>query len=130
MPWLLAALLGGYLYINGAATPEKAAELAQAALQKRYPGSQVQVHVEGRSGRNVLKGKFRVQRIKIFPINLIFSAQLQAMVSLSLYAIPYTRRLLLVLQEWELPSKSIGSQSFQQLAQGQKNALGVKIRHL
>jgi hypothetical protein len=52
------------------------------------------------------------------------------MVSLSRYVIPYTRRLLLVLQEWELPSKSIGSQSFQQLAQGQKNVLGLKIRRL
>jgi hypothetical protein len=48
------------------------------------------------------------------------------MVSLSRYVIPYTRRLLLVLQEWELPSKSIGSQSFQQLVQGQKNVLGLK----
>ena len=55
---------------------------------------------------------------------------LEAMVSLGLYVIPYTPRLQLVLQEWELSSKSIGSQSFQQLAQGQKNVLGLKIRHL
>jgi hypothetical protein len=48
------------------------------------------------------------------------------MVGLSPYAIPYTRRLLLVLQEWELSSKSIGSQSFQQLAQSQKNVLGLE----
>ena len=52
------------------------------------------------------------------------------MVSLSRYVTPYTSRVLLVLQEWEPPSKSIGSQSFQQLAQGQKNVLGLKIRHL
>jgi hypothetical protein len=55
---------------------------------------------------------------KIMPrtINLFLSAPPQQLVSLSLYAIPYTRRPLLVLQEWELSSKSIGSQSFQPLA--------------
>ena len=33
----------------------------------------------------------------------------EAMVCLSLYVMPYTTRMQLVLQEWELPSKSTGS---------------------
>jgi hypothetical protein len=55
---------------------------------------------------------------------------LEAMVSLSLYVMPYTTRMQLVLQEWELPSKSTGSQSSKQLAQDQKNVLGSWMRHL
>lgn len=63
MAWLLAALLGGFVYFNSQATPERAAEMAQKALQEKYPGTQVTVEMEGKSGANVVKGKFK--RIKV-----------------------------------------------------------------
>jgi response regulator RpfG family c-di-GMP phosphodiesterase len=72
----------------------------------------------------------RTSKIMHRTINLFLSAPYHPMVSLSLCAIPYTPRLLLVLREWELSNRSNESQSFQQSAQGQKNVLGLKIRHL
>jgi response regulator RpfG family c-di-GMP phosphodiesterase len=72
----------------------------------------------------------RTSKIMHRTINLFLSAPYHPMVSLSLCAIPYTPRLLLVLREWELSNRSNESQSFQQSAQGQKNVLGLKIHHL
>lgn len=65
MGYLLAALLGGLLIFNGAATPEKAARMAQEALQKQYPTSKVSVQMEGKSGVNVLKGRFKRVHIAV-----------------------------------------------------------------
>lgn len=70
MGYLLAALLGGFLAFNSAATPQKAARLAQETLQKAYPGSKVHVEIEGKRGTNVLKGKFRRVRVELSDLTL------------------------------------------------------------
>jgi hypothetical protein len=63
MGYLLAALLGGFFFFNSQATPERAARVMEKTLQQRFPGAQVQAQVEGKRGRNVLKGRF--QRVHI-----------------------------------------------------------------
>lgn len=65
MGYLLAALLGGLLYFNSAATPQKAAQMAEEALQKQYPTSKVNVEMEGKRGADVLKGRFRRVHIEV-----------------------------------------------------------------
>ncbi len=70
MGYLLAALLGGFLAFNSFATPQKAARMAQDALQKAYPGSTARVQIEGKRGSNVLKGKFRLVRVEMSDVTL------------------------------------------------------------
>lgn len=70
MGYLLAALLGGFLAFNSFATPDKAARMAQDALQKAYPGSTARVQIEGKRGASVLKGKFRLVRVEISDVTL------------------------------------------------------------
>ena len=59
MGWLLAILAGGYLTFNAVVTPDKAAFEATKALEKKFPGAQVQVKIEGKRGKDVLNGRFR-----------------------------------------------------------------------
>ncbi|MBV9469765.1 MAG: LmeA family phospholipid-binding protein, partial [Abitibacteriaceae bacterium] len=59
------AILGGFFLFNSQATPSKVEHKAQAALQKRFPGAQVQVHVEGKRGTDVLHGKFKTVQINL-----------------------------------------------------------------
>ncbi|HEX8464040.1 MAG TPA: LmeA family phospholipid-binding protein [Abditibacterium sp.] len=66
----MAALLGGFLVFNGAATPQKAATMAQSALQKQYPGANVEVQIEGKRGVDVLKGRFRRVRVGLSDVAL------------------------------------------------------------
>jgi hypothetical protein len=70
MGYLLAALLGGFFLFNGAATPDKAADMAQKALQKQYPTSKVNVEMEGKRGMSVLKGNFKRVHIDLADIVL------------------------------------------------------------
>lgn len=70
MGYLLAALLGGFLYFNSQATPDKAAELAQKAISQRFPGAKVSVEIEGKKGRDVLKGRFKTIRASISDFTL------------------------------------------------------------
>ncbi len=65
MGYLLAALLGGTLLFNSQATPERAAHTMENALRRQYPQSQIDVHVEGRRGFDVIKGKFKVVRLQM-----------------------------------------------------------------
>lgn len=70
MGFLLAALLGGFFLFNGAATPDKAAQMAEKALQKQYPTSRVNVEIEGKRGVNVLKGNFKRVHVDLADITL------------------------------------------------------------
>lgn len=70
MGYLLAALLGGFLVFNTQATPDKAAEVMRETLQQRFPGAQVETQVEGKRGRDVLKGRFK--RVRIHMANFRF----------------------------------------------------------
>ncbi len=65
MEILLAALLGGFLLFNSAATPEKAEKIIESALRKTYPRATVNAEVEGKRGRAVLKGNFRRVRLEL-----------------------------------------------------------------
>lgn len=70
MGYLLAALLGGFFLFNTSATPQKVARLAEKALQKQYPGADVNVEIEGKRGRAVLKGDFRRVRVEMSHLTL------------------------------------------------------------
>jgi len=70
MGYLLAALLGGFFLVNSAATPQKAARLAEKALQKQYPGAEIDVEIEGKRGAAVLKGNFRRVRVQMAHLSL------------------------------------------------------------
>lgn len=72
MGYFLAALVGGFLLFNTSATPQKAARLAERALQKQYPGAAVKVEIEGKRGAPVLKGNFR--RVRVEMANLTLAA--------------------------------------------------------
>ncbi|PQV65484.1 hypothetical protein B1R32_101226 [Abditibacterium utsteinense] len=71
MGYFLAALLSGFLLFNQAASPHKAAQLAEKALQKQYPGAEVQVQIEGKRGADVLKGRFKLVRVEMSHLALI-----------------------------------------------------------
>ncbi|RYG67061.1 DUF2993 domain-containing protein [bacterium] len=70
MGYLLAALLGGFFLFNGAASPDRAAKMAEKALQKQYPTSKVNVEMEGKRGTNVLKGNFKRVHVDLADIHL------------------------------------------------------------
>ena len=59
MGWLLAIVAGGLLTFNAVITPDRAASEAKKALQKQFPGAEVQVKIEGKRGKDVLNGRFR-----------------------------------------------------------------------
>ncbi len=65
MGYFLAALLSGFFLFNSAATPQKAAKMAEKALQKQYPSAKVNVKIEGKRGTDVLKGRFRLVRVEM-----------------------------------------------------------------
>lgn len=70
MGYLLAALLGGFFLFNSAATPQKAAHLAERALQKQYPGADIAVEIEGKRGASIVKGNFRRVRVQMAHLTL------------------------------------------------------------
>ncbi|HEX9997649.1 MAG TPA: LmeA family phospholipid-binding protein [Abditibacterium sp.] len=70
MGYLLAVLLGGFFAFNAAVTPQKAARVAEKALQKQYPTAKVNVEIEGKRGKSVLNGNFRRVRIEIADVTL------------------------------------------------------------
>jgi hypothetical protein len=70
MGWLLAGLLGGFLWFNSQATPHKAAELAEKSLRQQYPGAQVDVDIEGKRGPDVLNGRFKSVKVNMSRIKL------------------------------------------------------------
>ena len=59
MAYFLAALLGGFLFFNSQATPDKAARMMEKTLAKKFPGAQIKADVEGTRGNDVLKGRFK-----------------------------------------------------------------------
>jgi hypothetical protein len=65
MEWLLAALVGGFLTFNAVVTPDKAAQMAESALQKKYPDATVKVDIKGKKGKAVLNGKFKTVRLEM-----------------------------------------------------------------
>ena len=65
MQYLLAALFGGFFLFNSLATPKKAARAIESSLRKLFPGAQVRVDVQGKRGRDVLKGRFRSARVEM-----------------------------------------------------------------
>ena len=77
MGYLLAALLGGFLVFNSQATPRKAEKIAEASLQKRFPGAQVDVAIEGKRGFNVLHGKFTRVRVALAGFGTLAELPLQ-----------------------------------------------------
>ena len=59
MAYFLAALLGGFLFFNAQATPDKAARIMEKTLAQKFPGAQIKATVEGTRGNDVLKGRFK-----------------------------------------------------------------------
>ena len=59
MAYFLAALLGGFLFFNSQATPDKAARIMEKTLAQKFPGAQIKADVEGSSGAAVIKGRFK-----------------------------------------------------------------------
>ncbi len=59
MAYFLAALLGGFLFFNSQATPDKAARVMEKTLAQKFPGAQIKASVEGTRGNDVLKGRFK-----------------------------------------------------------------------
>jgi hypothetical protein len=70
MGYFLAALLSGFLLFNGAATPDRVAHIAEKALQKQYPTAKVNVDIEGKRGKSVLKGNFKLVRVELADLTL------------------------------------------------------------
>lgn len=70
MGYFLAALLSGFFLFNGAATPDRAAKIAQKSLRKQYPGAAINVQIEGKRGASVLKGNFRRVRVEMAKLTL------------------------------------------------------------
>ena len=77
MGYLLAALLGGFFVFNSQATPKKAEKIAVSALQKRFPGAQVDVAIEGKRGLNVVRGKFTKVRVTLAHFGTLSELPLQ-----------------------------------------------------
>lgn len=71
MGYLLAALLGGFFVFNSQATPQRAERAIEKVLVQRFPGATVNAEVEGKKGRDVLKGRFR--RVKLSLANFDLS---------------------------------------------------------
>lgn len=59
MNYLLAALAGGFFFLNSQATPNKVAGRIESVLRQQYPGARVDVDVKGSRGLKTLKGNFR-----------------------------------------------------------------------
>ncbi len=70
MDYLLAALLGGFFLFNSAATPKRAARMAEKSLRKQYPGADINVEITGKRGAAVLKGNFRRVRVQMAHLSL------------------------------------------------------------
>ena len=77
MGLLLAAVLGGFFGFNALATPDKAAQIMKDALQKRYPAAQIVTTVEGKKGRDVLKGRFSRVRLEMSNLGAIDGVPLE-----------------------------------------------------
>ncbi len=77
MGLLLAAVLGGFFGFNAVATPDKAAQIMKDALQKRYPAAQIKTTVEGKRGRDVIKGRFRSVRLEMSDLGAIDGVPLE-----------------------------------------------------
>lgn len=63
MGYLLAALVGGFFLFNSQATPQRAERAIEKVLAQRFPGATIDAEIEGKKGRDVLKGRFR--RVKL-----------------------------------------------------------------
>ncbi len=70
MGWLLAIVAGGLLTFNAVVTPDRAASEAKKALQKQFPGAQIEVKIEGKRGKDVLNGRFRSIDIELANLTL------------------------------------------------------------
>ncbi len=70
MGYFFAALLSGFFLFNQAASPKKAAQIAEKALQKQYPSANIKVEIEGKRGSDVLKGRFRRVRVEMSNLTL------------------------------------------------------------
>jgi len=79
MEFILAALLSGFFLFNSQATPGKAEHIMEKALRQQFPTAQtVDVSVEGKRGRNVLRGKFDTVRVDLAGFGRITGLPLMA----------------------------------------------------
>ena len=70
MGWILALLAGGLVTFNAVVTPDKAADAATKALQKKFPGAQVKVVIAGKRGQDVLNGRFKRVDVELADLTL------------------------------------------------------------
>jgi len=59
MGYLLGALVGGVLFFNSQATPNRAEREVEKSLQARYPGAKIDAEIKGKRGFDVLNGRFK-----------------------------------------------------------------------
>ncbi|BCM94064.1 hypothetical protein IAD21_05961 [Abditibacteriota bacterium] len=86
---ILGILLGGFLAFNAFVTPGRAEKEAESALRKKFPGATVNVDIEGKRGRNVLKGRFKKVRVELSNLRIDdFPIQAGAEVSTTTGAAP------------------------------------------
>ncbi len=74
---LLAALLGGFFGFNAVATPDRVEQIMEDSLRKRYPGAQIDATVEGKRGKDVVKGRFRRVRLEMSHLGDVDSVPLE-----------------------------------------------------
>ena len=60
---LIAALAGGFLLFNHAASPRKAEQKFETELRKAFPAATIDVTISGKRGFDVVNGKFRSVRV-------------------------------------------------------------------
>src|SRR5437762_3013993 len=65
MEAIIGVLLGGVLLFNSVVTPGRAAKEAEKSLRKKFPGATVNVEIEGKRGRDALKGRFKTVRVEL-----------------------------------------------------------------
>ena len=62
---LIAAVAGGFLLFNSAASPRKAEKKFESELRKAFPAAAIDVTIKGKRGFDVINGKFRSVRVEM-----------------------------------------------------------------
>ena len=77
MGLLLAVFLGGFFGFNAIATPERAGQMMEQALRKRYPNAEIKATVTGKSGKDVVRGRFKSVKLEMARLGAIDGVPLQ-----------------------------------------------------
>ena len=109
MSYFLAALFGGFFLFNSLATPKKAARAIESSLRQLFPGAQVGADIQGKRGRDVLKGRFRSARIEMSGFSLDSGAGLAVQVVPSAKSLGRVGRFEVVLRDFGFQSFRIQS---------------------